>query len=150
MINPQKLRPPHIVLGLYSLAVICQVLFKPERFVPAHYQGLGWLGALGGFGFMLWARQLFVKNSTPVRHSEAPCQLVLEGPYRFTRNPMYVGGLLMFLGIAVIVGTWPFFAVPMVMFAVLHQVFIPWEEKTMEDIFKEDYRKYLKTTRRWL
>ena len=99
---------------------------------------------------MLWAHQLFTKHKTSVRHDQTPIVFVLEGPYRFTRNPMYVGGLIMFLGIAVMAGTWPFLAVPVVMLIILDKVFIPWEERTMTELFKDEYRAYLIRTRRWI
>lgn len=150
MFNPQKIRPPLVVLILYVIAMAFHFIFKFERIVPPAYLGLGAIIFLAGLGIMLWAHQLFTKHKTSVRHDQTPIVFVLEGPYRFTRNPMYVGGLIMFLGIAVMAGTWPFLAVPVVMLIILDKVFIPWEERTMTELFKDEYRAYLIRTRRWI
>lgn len=150
MINPQKILPPYIVLVLYIVAVVCQFIFKPMRIVPTHFVGLGWVIAIGGFVFMSWTRMLFVKNNTSVRHSQTPTHFVLEGPYRISRNPMYIGALIMFFGIAVVVGTWPFWVVPVSIFIILDRIYIPWEEKTMQKFFPAEYEKYKSLTRRWL
>jgi len=132
------------------LAILLQVVFKPTRIINSSYGWLGWGLTFLGFGFMMWAHQLFVKHKTPVRHSEPPTAFVREGPYQFTRNPMYVGGLVMFFGIAIIVGTWPFFVIPVTMFFILDRFFIPWEEKTMLKIFGDVYKRYMTSTRRWM
>jgi len=99
---------------------------------------------------MMLAYNLFMKYDTPVRHNEKPRHLVTEGIYRYSRNPMYVAGGLIFLGIATLLGTWPFFLAWAAMGLVLDQVFIPWEEKGMEQLFGEDYVNYKKSIRRWI
>ena len=146
--TPQKIRPPHYFQALMVMATLLQLIFKPARMV-----GPIWLGAViftAGFTIMLCAVRLFGRHQTPVRHSEQPAAVVTEGLYRFTRNPMYVGVLLFLIGIGITIGTWPFVIVPVAMFLILHFYFIPWEEKTMEKLFGEQYLAYKKRVRRWL
>ncbi len=99
---------------------------------------------------MAWARILFDKRKTPALHSETPKELVTDGPFKFTRNPLYVGGLTFLLGVGISVGTLPFLIVPFIMFGLLQWVYIPWEEKLMAELFKDQYINYKKTTRRWI
>lgn len=149
MFDPTKFRPPQVVLVLLVLAGLVQFIIKPARLIGTSRWG-GLFVAIFGFCLMFWARQLFEKNKTPVRHSETPKNLVMEGPYQFTRNPMYVGGLIMFTGIGIFVGTWPFLMIPVVLFFILNTVYIPFEEKTMAGLFKDDYEEYKEKVRRWL
>ena len=103
-----------------------------------------------GFGIMFWAWKLFHLKETPVHPFEESTRLVEEGPYRFTRNPMYLGMTLILLGIAFFAGTPPAFLAPLLFFLTLNTAFIPFEEKKMEVRFGEAYRTYKRRVRRWL
>ncbi len=76
--------------------------------------------------------------------------LVVDGPYRFTRNPMYLGFTLIYSGIAVLANsTWPFVLLPAVL--VVMQLFvIRREERYLERKFGDAYRAYCARVRRWL
>lgn len=99
---------------------------------------------------MIWAWKLFQEKKTPIRPTDEPSTLVADGPFRFSRNPMYLGIILMLTGVAVWVGSLPMFLAPIAFFIVLSIVFIPHEEKTLERIFGDAYRDYKSKVRRWL
>jgi len=150
MINPQNFRPPHVMLVLLILAITLNVVLKPSMFVSFPYNWIGAIIFLIGFILMMQAHNHFTKNETPVTHAQTPTKLVIEGPYKFTRNPMYVAGALIFLGIAVMVGTWPFVLSWLLMGAILNWIYIPWEEKRMEELFGKEYLSFKKQKRRWI
>lgn len=76
--------------------------------------------------------------------------MVTNGPYRFTRNPMYLGFTLLYLGAAFWVNTaWPVILLPLVL-AVMHYGVIVREEAYLERVFAEEYRTYRQRVRRWL
>ena len=76
--------------------------------------------------------------------------LVIEGPYRFTRNPMYVGFTLIYLGITCWVNSrWPLVALVIVL-PVMHYLVIRREERYMERRFGDAYRAYRRRVRRWI
>ena len=76
--------------------------------------------------------------------------LVIEGPYRFTRNPMYVGFTLIYLGITCWVNSrWPLVALVIVL-PVMHYLVIRREERYMERRFGDAYRVYRRRVRRWI
>jgi protein-S-isoprenylcysteine O-methyltransferase Ste14 len=76
--------------------------------------------------------------------------LVISGPYRFSRNPMYLGLALLFTGVAVMLGVvWALlFVIPLILYIQV-RVIIP-EERYLQRAFGDDYRAYCSQVRRWL
>jgi len=77
-------------------------------------------------------------------------RLVTAGPYRLTRNPMYLGLVLVTLGIAFGVGAWPMFLAPLATFAMTNWVHIPFEEQRMRAQFGAEYDAFTAKVRRWM
>ena len=100
---------------------------------------------------MLSAVVVFRREGTEVNPT-APTnrKLVTYGPYRFSRNPMYVGLVTVTLGIAIWVGAWPMLIAPITIFAILNWVHIPFEEAKMRRQFGATYDQYVKRMRRWV
>src|SRR5207249_7043678 len=70
-------------------------------------------------------------------------KLITSGPYQFTRNPMYLGLVILTLGIAIWVGAWPMFGAPVALFATANWVHIPFEEAKMRRQFGAAYDNYV-------
>ncbi len=102
-------------------------------------------------GFVLTgkSRDLFHKHKT-VHNFEDASFLITEGIFSKTRNPMYWGMLLFLLGISLIFCNVYSFVYLVLFFILLNVVYIPYEEKTLESIFGEQYSDYCKKVRRWL
>jgi len=99
----------------------------------------------------VWAIVLFRREGTEVEPtSPSNRKLVTSGPYQFTRNPMYVGLVILTLGIAIWVGAWPMFGAPVALFATANWVHIPFEEAKMRRQFGAVYDKYVTRVRRWI
>ena len=104
-----------------------------------------------GFALAAWGRNTFAAEDTEIMPaSPANKKLVTSGPFRFSRNPMYLGLLLFTLGIAFYFGTLPFFAVPVLLFLLCNFIFIPFEERKMQRQFNETYTDYCRRVRRWV
>ncbi len=99
---------------------------------------------------MIWAVQLFKKKETSHDPAETPTTLVTSGPYRFTRNPMYLGMTSILLGIAIFIGTISLFLAPLAFCITINATFIPKEEKILENIFGSEYLDYKNKVRRWV
>jgi protein-S-isoprenylcysteine O-methyltransferase Ste14 len=148
---PPRFRPPFIALGLVLAAWIVDAVGEPARIVPWPWAWLGVLGIAAGMGLANSAIRLFRRIGTTHDVREAPTRLVLTGPYRFTRNPMYLGITLILLGIGVLVGTWPFLVLPPLGFVLAMTLFfIPREERILERAFGEEYQAFRRRVRRWL
>lgn len=103
-----------------------------------------------GLWITIWADAIFKKYTTPVKPHELPTHLVHEGPFRFSRNPMYLGMTGLLLGIAVVLGSVSSLAGPIVFWCVIDRCLIPMEEKNMEHVFKDEFNRYKQQVRRWL
>jgi protein-S-isoprenylcysteine O-methyltransferase Ste14 len=99
----------------------------------------------------LWAVALFRREGTEVNPTSATNRkLVTTGPFRLTRNPMYLGLTLVALGVAIWVGAWPMFAAPIAVFVTSNWVHIPFEEAKMRNQFSDEFDAYARRVRRWL
>jgi protein-S-isoprenylcysteine O-methyltransferase Ste14 len=143
--------------ALFALAFAAGALANeavPWPLAPASLHGAARIGgiALVAIAALLLAAPpaLFARHRTTiVPHGDAR-ELVTTGPYRVTRNPMYVGLAAAHVGLALWLDLgWSlaFVALPML---VIDRVVIPFEEANLERIFGEPYRAYRARVRRWL
>lgn len=143
-------RPPRIAqLMLLSAILLHWATPLREIRLPA----LPWPGlAIGSAGCLLVLRAwwLFRRADTAICPTAATSTLITGDVYRLSRNPMYLGMIAMLLGIALGMGTLPFFAATIAYFLVIDRVFIPYEEGKMLREFGDAYRLYLGQARRWL
>ena len=111
---------------------------------------LGVLLAAVGAVLMAWPQSIFRKHHTTTVPSETTTTFVTWGPYRFSRNPMYLGLFLFFAGISVIFSlVWSILLLLLVVYYV-NSVVIPVEEKQLRKNFGEAYEQYCKKVRRWI
>ncbi len=125
-------------------------LFSDTRLIGPSYQIVGIGASVVGVALMLWAVQQFEKKATTHSTQEKPTALVIAGPLAFSRNPMYLGMTLFLLGLAVAVGTLPMLIAPVGFWATMNWVFVPHEEKVLEQLLGAEYLDYKRRARRWL
>lgn len=146
---PKVVQPPIVTLLVVLSAWLTHSFFGPwQTILRAPVVG-GVLVALG-FSFMMWARILFTSRQTTLFVGRPSTQLVCDGPFRFSRNPMYVGVVVSLVGLALWVGTWPLYLTVPVTVLILNFVHIPREERLLREVFGEQYLTYRKEVRRWL
>lgn len=99
----------------------------------------------------VWAFLMFRRAGTEIDPTSPTNRaLVIDGPYRYTRNPMYLGLVLVTLGIAIWIGAWPMFLAPIAVFATANWVHIPFEEAKMRRQFGAAFDAYTERVRRWI
>jgi protein-S-isoprenylcysteine O-methyltransferase Ste14 len=114
---------------------------------------LPWLGVgLGaaGLGVMLWGARTFAAAKTTLKPFEESRVVVRDGPYRFTRNPMYLGMVAMLGGLALALGTLGPWLAAGAHAATLQLRFIRNEERALAAALGEPYSSYRRSVRRWL
>jgi len=111
---------------------------------------LAWLVIAIGLCLMLWSVLSLVRHRTTFNPYAASAHLCLAGPFRFSRNPIYLGDWFILAGLSLWLTTWwPILFSPLVWIAVRYGV-IRHEEEHLEARFGDVYRTYLASVRRWL
>ena len=110
---------------------------------------LGWTLVITGLALAYWGIMTFLRQRTAVYPNRDARVLVVSGPYRFSRNPMYTGIIMACIGgCAVISSLWPLLTVAIATVA-LHVLVIRREEAYLTTAFGEDYRAYQRQVGRW-
>ena len=144
-----KILPPHV--AIISLIVIIFLHYlSPTPLIQKPFNYFGILFFASGLFILFWSFGLFKKKETPILPGQKPTALVIEGPYKFTRNPMYLGVATALAGAAIYLGDILAFLSPIGFFMFVSIRFIPREEKLMEKLFGKKYLNYKKKVRRWL
>jgi protein-S-isoprenylcysteine O-methyltransferase Ste14 len=104
-----------------------------------------------GAALGLWCGALFAwrGDGTPAPF-DAPRQFVAVGPYRWVRNPMYVGGLLLLIGFALWLRSPAVLLMAVALLIAAHLFVVGYEERTLERRFGEGYRSYKRAVHRWI
>ena|ERR1041385_5666299 len=144
--------PPPIWAFLYlAIAGLASFAYSWRVLLDLKIMWLGIALVVVGFAISVWAFSLFRREGTEINpKSETNRSLVIRGPFRFTRNPMYLGLVIATLGIAFWVGSLPMFAVPVLMFATANWAHIPFEEAKMRRQFGTSFDAYVNQVRRWI
>ena len=120
------------------------------RIVPWPWLLAGLGPMLAGILLAIWGERRFKRAGTAVRPFAPSTALVEDGPFRFTRNPMYLGLLLVLAGLFVLLGTVSPLIVLPAFFWVLQTRFVVHEEAHMQTHFGTRYEDYRRRVRRWL
>jgi protein-S-isoprenylcysteine O-methyltransferase Ste14 len=145
-----RMLPPVILLFAITIALELSALLPGPRFGGGAMEVVGGAIALAGLALMVYSAGLFRRRGTGVRPFTETTLLVVEGPYRFTRNPMYLGMTLMLTGIGLVLGALvPLVTVPLFM-AIITTRYIAKEEQLLAAQFGSSYQAYRARVRRWL
>jgi protein-S-isoprenylcysteine O-methyltransferase Ste14 len=144
--------PPVIFAVAFALGVVLDwaVPAAPVRAMLARVRVLGFAMLAIGVSLAASAVVLFIRHRTTIVPHGRARSLVAGGPYRLTRNPMYLGLTCIYAGLAItfqLYGPLPLLLIPL---TVLHRYVIPFEESTMHLAFGDEYTRYAGRTRRWL
>jgi protein-S-isoprenylcysteine O-methyltransferase Ste14 len=120
------------------------------RFRLGGWRYLAFSSWAAGSALLLWSFWNFINLGRGTPHpSDPPKELVVDGPYRFTRNPQYAGGMLFLLGNFLWSGASALLVYNTVVFAAFHSFILFYEEPILHNRFGESYRHYRLETPRW-
>ena len=146
---PGLLRPPIIFLA----AVLSGIALNRARPLPFVPSALGWLGLVVIFCavllFLLSFRE-FRTAGTPIQGRKRTTVIVRTGPYRLSRNPIYVSFVLLVLGLSVRLNELWLLVTLVPAISVIAVIVIPREERFLEQTFGQEYQRYKLCVRRWL
>ena len=141
--------PPNYFYACILICIPFYFLLSKFRYILFPYNLTGILLIPAGIYLVLNPWYLFQQYNTPEDFSPSTA-LVVNGTYKYSRNPMYLGGVLILAGIACTTGNLFAFISPVLFFLIMQYMFIPYEEEEMESTFGEEYLKYKKVVRRWI
>jgi protein-S-isoprenylcysteine O-methyltransferase Ste14 len=134
---------PYLILGSPSIAI-----FKNNL---SSVQNLAIFIFAAGVAILVYCIGMFaVKGRGTLSPADPTKKLVFSGLYKFSRNPMYIGVMLMLIGEAVFFGSISIWIYTAIVFIAFNLFIVLHEEPRLERDFGREYQQYLKTVRRWL
>lgn len=142
--------PPMIALVLIILTLILHFTFPIRKIISFPYSLTGILLIILGLLVSVWGGKTFQKLKAPLIPGTKPTKTVTSGPFRFSRNPMYLGFVLILIGYGIILGSIIGFLAAVIFFLIMHFALIPFEEKLMKKHMGKKYLAYKSKVRRWI
>lgn len=142
--------PPRLYIGALVVVLVLRWFWR----MPIAGSGVTfWPGlvvvALGlGLGF--WGRVTMTRAGTNVNPGRPTTAVVASGPFRLTRNPLYIAVTLVYLGITLAINTWWGIVALVPVLLIMHRGVVLREERYLEGKFGESYRQYRTRVRRYL
>lgn len=146
-------RPPRLYLGMLIAGILVGWLLPAQMLPVLPLAVLALLGPTAlalGVALMIWAMRHFRRAGTPVPTSQTVRAIVTDGPYRYSRNPIYVTLSLIYAGIALMAGSVPALLLLPVIWVVMTYGVIRREERYLATKFGVAYADYMARVRRWL
>jgi protein-S-isoprenylcysteine O-methyltransferase Ste14 len=130
--------------------VLLQFFIPVFQMIPYPWNAAGIIPLVLGIALNISADRAFKKAGTTVKPFEVSSTLVTSGTFRYSRNPMYLGMVMILTGVAFLLGTVsPFIIIPI--FAItMHRTFIVPEEKILDERFGNKWKQYKSNVRRWI
>jgi protein-S-isoprenylcysteine O-methyltransferase Ste14 len=142
--------PPLIFLGALGLGLLLDWLMPVQLFPPMPSRVLGAGLCLAGGAVGIWGSTTMRRAGTSMRPNRPVTALVTGGPFRFSRNPLYLSLTALYLGVTLLFDAlWPL-ATFVPLLAVVHWKIVLREERYLEGKFGDEYRAYQARVRRWL
>lgn len=144
------IKPPRLFLISIVAGLLLQFLWPVNFASGAAVVLLGLSFISGSMGLMVWADGTFKRWDTAVNPDNPATTLVTSGPYRFSRNPMYLAFVLIQLGIGLAISSWWLLLALLPAWIVLRWGIIAREEQYLAERFGAKYLAYKAAVRRWL
>ena len=145
-----KIPPPIIAIAFIVILYISSLWM--DRFIFEGQSIFSLFIFILGLGCVLSASTQFRRINTTVNplHPESASYLVVDGIFKFTRNPMYVGLCAVILAFGIYVGTWfVFILLPLFVVSINYLQIVP-EEIALQKLFGDEYVSYCNSVRRWI
>ena len=148
--NAGPVRPPLVYLGSIGLGLLAHLVWPVELLPASVSVPIGAMVVLAAGALFISAMRTFRKADTPVPGNRPTTAIVRTGPYRFSRNPVYLAFTLFQIGLAAWVDSLGLLLTLLPALALMALVVVPREERYLEARFPSEYLPYKRAVRRWL
>ena len=146
----KNVHPPIVALIFIAIAYVAKWSIPIPLVLPNIVRMIGLAFVIIGFLLGLAAFLEFRKAQTTILPHGSVSSIITSGIYRFTRNPIYLGFMLILIGFPLNSGTiWGLLLAPVFIYS-MNSLVIEHEEAYLEKKFKEQYTGYRSKVRRWL
>ena len=143
--------PPPGVLALSGLGGFAlDRITGNRRILPRWVRPVGFAAIASGIAMGVWAFLHFKQQKVSPSPWHRPTGFVTDGPYAISRNPMYLGSMLMLTGIGLVRGSVPALISPIVFATIITRGQIAFEEQALSESYGAQYESYKERVRRWL
>ena len=142
--------PPFYFVFANLLMVGIHFALPGSRLWGPPVRDLGWVFWVVGVCVAVYCRLLFARYKTPVRPFQASTELITEGPYLVSRNPIYLAMVVCLIGTAILSGSVLVWLIPAPFAFLIQKYFIEKEEEHLREQFGDEYDTYRARVRRWL
>lgn len=143
-------RPPLLYGGAFVLVLVFHWFWPMPIFGHAVALWPGFVLVVLGVGIAAWGRRTMQAAGTNVNPALPTIAIVASGPFRFSRNPLYLALTLLYLSLTLAFNTWWGIVVLIPLLIIMHRGVVLREERYLDQKFGETYRKYRSKVRRYL
>jgi protein-S-isoprenylcysteine O-methyltransferase Ste14 len=147
--SKRTLPPTYLFISITSM-VLLHFLIPVTDIASFPWSLLGLVPLLAGIVLNLLADSAFKKAQTTVKPFEKSSSLIVNGVFRISRHPMYLGMGLILFGIAILMGTLTPLFVVLVFCILMEKIFIQTEETMLAEQFGEEWITYRNNVRKWI
>ncbi len=148
--NNGRILPPTYLFASLASMVLLNLFIPVYQLAPYPWNATGIIPLVLGMALNLSADKAFKKNATTVKPFDESKVLITSGTFKYTRNPMYLGMVMILIGAALLLGTLsPYIIIPVFAIA-MDRIFIVAEEKMLDQRFGDKWKQYKTNVRRWI
>ena len=145
--------PPMLLVGTliagYLLHRYLPIGWPPEDVTNFMRYGGGFLVAVA-LGLDVWTFRTLKRHNTTILPNKAASQLAVDGPFKASRNPIYLGNIVIVLGVGFIIGSRWFLFLAALLYVLLSELAIKREEQHLAAKFPKEWKAYSEKVRRWI
>lgn len=146
----KKIMPPYYFFSGILLEITLHLLVPMYKYNISPYHWIGLPIIVIGISMNLIAKETVLKSKTTVIPFQKPSLLIKHGIFLCSRNPMYLGMLIVLLGESILLSSLSPLIAPILFVIIITIKFIKPEERILENVFNDDYKNYKNKIKRWI
>jgi protein-S-isoprenylcysteine O-methyltransferase Ste14 len=146
----RRITPDGLFISLVVLSLLFHKTIPLGRVLPSPWNLSGIILILIGIIMTTISNLTLLKNKTSIQPYETPQLLITTGLFKLSRNPIYLGMVIVLVGVVMILGSLSPIISPIIFVIIMNNLIIPTEENNLEMVFGDKYLDYKTKTRRWI